>query len=274
MDCGNARPILPGMNSQHGSDSLTQSPDARPAVLVTGAVRRIGAAIAKDLAAAGFPVAVHGRHAGDAESVAEAICASGGRAQAFGGDLADVAATQVLAADVSARMGPIGILVNNASVFEDDSVQGFDAALFDLHMAVHVRAPAQLAQAMAAQGSAGLIVNIIDQRVLRLNPRFFSYTLSKSAQWTATQTMAQALAPSIRVNAIGPGPTLQNSRQSADDFAAQIAGLPLKHGPALSEFAATILWMWRTPSLTGQMIALDGGQHLAWETPDVAGIAE
>lgn len=176
-------------------------------------------------------------------------------------------------------MGPIGILVNNASVFENDSVQAFDPVLFDLHMAVHVRAPAILAQAMAAQNqslqtSGGLIVNIIDQRVLRLNPRFFSYTLSKSAQWTATQTMAQALAPAIRVNAIGPGPTLQNSRQSADDFAAQIAGLPLKHGPALSEFAATILWMWRTPSLTGQMIALDGGQHLAWETPDVAGIAE
>ena len=124
------------------------------------------------------------------------------------------------------------------------------------------------------QTSEGLIVNVIDQRVWRLTPRYFSYTLSKSALWTATQTMAQALAPRIRVNAIGPGPTLANSRQEKDDFTAQVDGLILNRGPALAEFGAAIRFLWEARSVTGQMIALDGGQHLAWQTPDVTGMVE
>jgi NAD(P)-dependent dehydrogenase (short-subunit alcohol dehydrogenase family) len=122
--------------------------------------------------------------------------------------------------------------------------------------------------------SKGLIVNIIDQRVKRLNPNFFSYTLSKSALWTATQTMAQSFAPRVRVNAIGPGPTLANERQAPEDFAKQVQGIPMQAAPALEEFGKTIRYLYDTPSITGQMIALDGGQHLAWETPDVAGIRE
>ena len=123
-------------------------------------------------------------------------------------------------------------------------------------------------------GSEGLIVNIIDQRVWRLTPRYFSYTLSKSALWTATRTMAQALAPRIRVNAIGPGPTLANARQDAEDFDAQVDGLILGRGPSLAGFGATIRYLWEARSVTGQMIALDGGQHLAWQTPDVTGMVE
>ena len=153
----------------------------------------------------------------------------------------------------------------------------FDIAGWDRHFAIHVKAPAILARSFAGalpEGARGLIVNIIDQRVLRPTPRYFSYTLSKSALWTATQTMALALAPRIRVNAVGPGPTLRNARQSDADFRAQVDGLVLRRGPKLAEFGATIRYLWQADSVTGQMIALDGGQHLAWQTPDVTGMAE
>ncbi|MFK7903135.1 MAG: SDR family oxidoreductase, partial [Nitratireductor sp.] len=147
---------------------------------------------------------------------------------------------------------------------------------WDTHFNLHVKAPSILSAKMAEQKSLkeGLIVNIIDQRVWNLNPSFYSYTLSKSALWTATKTMAQSLAPKIRVNAIAPGPTLANKRQSEADFKKQVDGLLLGKGPQLTEFGETILYFWRIKSLTGQMLALDGGQHLSWETPDIAGIKE
>ena len=168
------------------------------------------------------------------------------------------------------------MLVNNASAFEPDSARAPDWSAWQRHFDLHLRAPAQLAAAFARQKGVdgGSIVNMIDQRVLRLNPRFYSYTLSKSALWTATRTMAQEFAPKIRVNAISPGPTLPNLRQGTADFRRQIAGLPLKRGPALAEFGRTVRFLHETPSITGQMIALDGGQHLAWETPDIADISE
>jgi len=249
----------------------------RPVALVTGAARRIGAAIAADLARHGFAVAVHGRDGDDADRAAAGLVAAGGIAAGFAADLADMAETERLVDRVAAALGPVTLLVNNASVFVDDRADAFDWPTWDSHFALHLKAPAMLARRMAAglpEGSQGLVVNIVDQRVERLNPRFFSYTLSKSALWTATRTMAQAYAPRLRVNAIGPGPTLQNSRQSAEDFARQGAGLLLGRGPSLDEFGATIRWMLATPSLTGQLVQLDGGQHLAWETPDVAGITE
>ena len=180
-------------------------------------------------------------------------------------------------AKAEAALGPVTLAVNNASVFQDDCVTDFDLDQFERHFAVHLKAPSLIARAMGERlpdGEEGLIVNMIDQRVLSLTPRFYSYTLSKSALWTATRTMAQALAPRIRVNAIGPGPTLPNERQSQADFDRQVDGLILKRGPALEEFGATIRWMWQTPSLTGQIVHLDGGQHLAWETPDVTNAPE
>lgn len=247
-------------------------------VLVTGAARRIGKAIALDLAAHGYDVAIHVNRSGaEAEAVAGSIRDAGGVAEVFLADLCASDAVRKLHDQVSARFGAPDIIVNNASVFENDAVSGFDEALFDRHFAIHVKAPVILAEAMAASladGRDGLIVNIIDQRVWRLTPRFFSYTLSKSALWTATRTMAQALAPRIRVNAIGPGPTLANEHQSASDFARQAACVPLGHGPELAEFGATIRYLHQARSVTGQMIALDGGQHLAWKTPDVSGVGE
>jgi NAD(P)-dependent dehydrogenase (short-subunit alcohol dehydrogenase family) len=171
----------------------------------------------------------------------------------------------------------VRLLVNNASVFEDDDAADFDWEQWERHFAVHLKAPVLLTRTLAEALPAdqdGLVVNIVDQRVWRPTPRFFSYTLSKSALWTATRTMAQAFAPRLRVNAIGPGPTLKNERQDEADFAAQVDALILKRGPDLDEFGLTIRYLWKARSVTGQMIALDGGQHLAWETPDVAGVAE
>jgi len=246
--------------------------------LVTGGAKRIGKAIVEDLAAHGFAVAIHcNRSREDAETLAERIRKSGGRVAVVEADLTDAVATGALIAEAAKALGPIGLLVNSASIFRDDSVADFESVVADRHFAVHVNAPAILARHFAEALPAeeeGLIVNIIDQRVWRLTPRYFSYTLSKSALWTATRTMAQALAPRIRVNAIGPGPTLASTHQDTEDFQAQLDGLILKHGPALSEFGATIRYLWEARSVTGQMIALDGGQHLAWQTPDVTGMVE
>ena len=162
-------------------------------------------------------------------------------------DLTDMAAVEDLVGRAEAALGPVTLLVNNASLFVDDTVQDVDWLAWDRHFAIHVKAPAFLAQQFARalpEGEDGLIVNIIDQRVWRPTPRYFSYALSKSALWTQTQTMAQALAPRIRVNAIGPGPTLKSARQQDSDFAAQVDGLILKRGPELPEFGATIRYLW------------------------------
>ncbi|KQU91311.1 short-chain dehydrogenase [Mesorhizobium sp. Root102] len=251
---------------------------ATATALVTGGAKRVGRAIVEDLAAHGFAVAIHcNRSRVEADVLAAAIIASGGRAVVIAADLTDMDAVGDLVGQAQAALGPLSLLVNNASLFEDDSVLDLDWRAWDRHFAVHVKAPALLAQNFARalpEGQEGLIVNMIDQRVWRPTPRYFSYALSKSTLWTATQMMAQALGPRIRVNAIGPGPTLKNARQDDSDFAAQVDGLILKRGPELPEFGATIRYLWEARSVTGQMIALDGGQHLAWQTPDVTGMAE
>jgi NAD(P)-dependent dehydrogenase (short-subunit alcohol dehydrogenase family) len=246
--------------------------------LVTGGARRIGKAIVSDLSAAGFAVAIH--HHGsdeDARELAGSLNDRGGKVAIVRADLTDREAAARLIAQASQAIGPIGLLVNNASVFNADELDDFTWEHWDRHFAIHLQAPVELTRRFASAlpaGADGLIVNMIDQRVWKPTPRTFSYMLSKSALWTATQTMAQALAPRIRVNAIGPGPALQGERQSRADFDAQVESVPLKRGPELSEFGATVRYLWETPSITGQMIALDGGQHLAWQTPDVTGIQE
>lgn len=246
--------------------------------LVTGGARRIGRAVVEDLAANGFAVAIHAhRSTADAETLAGAITASGGRAAVVEADLNDTDAVGGLVGKAAALLGPVGLLINNASVFEPDTVEDFGWENWDRHFALHLKAPVMLARQLAAGLSdkqEGLVVNIIDERVLRLNPRYFSYTLSKAALWTATQTMAQAFGPRVRVNAIGPGPALANVRQQPEDFQAQLDGLILGRGPELAEFGATVRYLWQARSVTGQMIAIDGGQHLAWETPDVTGMNE
>jgi NAD(P)-dependent dehydrogenase (short-subunit alcohol dehydrogenase family) len=246
--------------------------------LVTGGARRIGEAIVKRLAAEGWAVAIHCHRSGhEAKALDRAIQAAGGRAAIMEADLADAAAVSSIVAQAGAALGPVTLLVNNASVFEPDDIGSLDEVGWERHFGVNLRAPVFLARDFAAQlpdGVDGAIINVIDQRVWKPTPHFLSYTLSKSALLTATQTMAQALAPRIRVNAVGPGPTLASSRQRRDDFARQGASVPLGHGPNPEEIAEAVLFLATARSVTGQMIAVDGGQHLAWQTPDVLAAAE
>lgn len=240
--------------------------------LVTGAGKRIGAAVARRLGEMGYAVALHCRASlAEAQALADEIEACGGRAAAFTADLAEPDAPGALVAQAAAALGPLTALVNCASSFADDAVGALDAALWDRQMAVNLRAPVFLAEAFAAQAPDGVdacVVNILDQRVLKLTPRAVSYTLSKAALFAATTTLAQALAPKVRVVAVGPGPTLPNPRQSGEDFARQAAATPLGRGPTPEEIADAVAFLLAARSVTGAMLPVDGGQHLAWRTED------
>ena len=246
--------------------------DIPATALVTGAANRIGRAIALDLAAAGWSVAVHHNRSVDAATaLVDDITANGGRAAAIAADLTEDTQTAAVLTETADRLGPVTCLVNNASVFEHDSVESATRASWDRHMNVNLRAPFVLAQGLAAalpaDGTA-VIINMIDQRVWNLTPHFVSYTLAKSGLWTMTQTLAMALAPRIRVNAIGPGPTLPSTRQSDAHFATQVESTPLRRAVALDEICAAVRFILDAPALTGQMIALDSGQHLGWQHPN------
>lgn len=239
-----------------------------PVALITGAARRIGRAIALDLARHGWAVGIHYRSSrGDAEALIAEIAAAGGRAAALQADLAnpkDVAG--LLPACADALGAPPSCLVNNASEFLLDSIETLADDLWDTHLTINLKVPVFLAQSMVRllpPDVEGNIVNIIDQRVWKLTPDFFSYTISKAGLWTATQTLAQALAPRIRVNAIGPGPVLQSVHQTPADFDAEQQSTLLRRGPSPQEIANAVRFILATPSMTGQMIALDAGQHLS-----------
>jgi NAD(P)-dependent dehydrogenase (short-subunit alcohol dehydrogenase family) len=242
------------------------------AALVTGGARRIGRAIVLALARRGHDVAIHHRDSADeAESLAEEARALGVRAAVVSADLSAEAEVRDLVPSAVAALGPLSVLINNASVFEDDRVGGLSRETWDLHLETNLRAPVVLAEAFAAQAPEGAsIVNLLDQRVLKPDPRFISYALSRNGLWWATRTLAQALAPRIRVNGVGPGPTLASIHQSEAEFAAEQAAVPLGHGPSPEDIAEAVLYLVDARSVTGQMIAVDGGQHLAWRTPDIA----
>ena len=246
-------------------------PEARGAALVTGAGRRIGRAIALRLAQAGFDIAVHYRSDPDAAAeVVGAVQALGRRATALHADLADEHAARTLVDDARAALGPLSVLVNSASVFEDDRAGHLARETWDRHFQTNLRAPLVLAEAFAEQAGEGAsIVNILDQRVWKPTPQFFSYGLSKSALWTATQMLAQAWAPRIRVNGVGPGPTLASIHQNPETFADEAAGTLLGRAVEPAEVADAVAWLVDARAVTGQMIAVDSGQHLGWRTPDV-----
>jgi NAD(P)-dependent dehydrogenase (short-subunit alcohol dehydrogenase family) len=244
----------------------------RGVALVTGAARRIGRSLALAAAGAGYDLAIHHRsHAQDAERLAEEAAGLGANSLILTGDLADPVTPSALL-DAASRLGPVTLLVNNASLFEDDSLKSLNANGLNAHLAINLTAPVLLAQAFAMhlpKDMGGLIVNVLDQRVLRPNPQFFSYSLSKAALWQATKTLAQALAPRIRVNGIGPGPTLPSVHQVPGEFEAEAAGTLLGRAIDPEEIAAALRYLIDAPSVTGQMIAVDGGQHLGWRTPDI-----
>ena len=240
------------------------------AALITGGGRRIGAAIALALSRAGYAVVLHAnRSRGDAEALAAKIEKSGGKAVVILADLADAKAVGGLI-PAAAAFAPLTLLVNNASVFEEDEIGTLDRADFEATMAINLTAPLFLAQAFAAQaktGSDASIVNIVDQRVLRPTPKFFSYTMSKSALHAATVTLAQALAP-LRVNAVAPGPVLPSPRQTEAQFTEQAAAVPLGRGPSPEDIAAAVVYLAAATSVTGVTLPVDGGQHLSWRTAD------
>jgi NAD(P)-dependent dehydrogenase (short-subunit alcohol dehydrogenase family) len=248
------------------------------AALVTGGAQRIGGAIAQSLALAGYAVAIHAhRSGGAAQELCGDINAKGGCAAVVVADLSDHAAVSSLVTNAAAAVGPLTLLVNNAGEFEPDEIGSLDRDVFDRQFAINLRAPIFLAEKFAAQVSAGAeasIVNLVDQRVFKLTPQFVSYTLTKSALQTATTTLAQALAPRVRVNAVAPGPTLPSPRQDAGEFARQAAALPLGRGPTPQDVADAVLYLAGATSVTGVTIAVDGGQHVAWQTPDSVGITE
>ena len=246
---------------------------ARGVALITGAGRRIGRALALAAGGAGYDVAVHchDSHA-DAESVATEIRALGRRAEVLTADLASEGETRSLVGAAARALGPVTLLINNASVFEDDRIETLTSEGWRAHMEINLHAPLLLSQAFAAElpeGLDGLVINILDQRVWRPNPQFFSYSLSKAALWMATRTMAQGLAPRIRVNGIGPGPTLPSIHQTPELFQAEAEHTPLQRRATPADIAAAALYLIDAPTVTGQMIAVDGGQHLAWLTPDI-----
>ena len=241
------------------------------AALVTGAAKRIGRALALDLAAAGFDLAVHYRtSAAEAQAVVAAAVALGRRAVALPADLADERATAALVGEAAAALGPITLLVNNAAVFDYDRPETADHERWQRQMAINLRAPLVLTQGLLAQLPAGGpadVVNLIDARVLNLTPHYTSYTISKAGLWVLTQHLARALAPRVRVNAIAPGPVLPHAGMSDQAFAALARATPLGRGPSIEDICRALRTILETPSMTGQLLALDGGRHLGWLLP-------
>lgn len=256
------------------------------AALVTGGAQRIGAALCRRLASRGADVAIHCHASRDkAEALASEVRATGVRAVVVEADLLDRAATARIIPEAAARLGrPLSILVNNASIFEHDTIATATWESWDRHVGSNLRAPFELIQSFAAQAPEALrdedgrplarasIINMIDQRVRKLTPEFATYTIAKMGLWALTRTAAQALAPHVRVNAIGPGPTLQGVRQSAAHFADQRSATILGRGSDPEEIAMTLAYLLDAPGVTGQLICVDGGQHLGWQTPDVLGL--
>lgn len=241
--------------------------------LVTGAAKRLGRAIALDLAGAGWNVAIHySGSAADAESAAQEARAKGVKAVTVQANFAREEQNAKVIPAVTQALGPLTALINSASLFENDDWQSATRKTWDDHIETNLRAPLLLSQMFAKQlpeGEHGNIINIIDQRVLKPTPQFLSYSISKAGLYWLTTTLAQGMGPRIRVNAVGPGPTLRNPRQSEEDFSRQRDATILKRGADPADICQAVRYLLEAEAVTGQMLAVDGGQHLIWQTPDV-----
>ncbi len=257
------------------------------AALVTGAAKRLGREMALYLAGRGLDVVVH-YHGSEAEaSDVVGLCREAGvKAAAVQADLTVETEMQSLVGQAASAIGaPLTVLVNSASIFEYDNIKTATRKSWDRHLESNLRAPFVLTQQFAAQApepeiggrwneptARALIVNMIDMRVRKLTPEFMTYTIAKSALWTLTQTSAQALAPKVRVNAIGPGPTMQGARQSEQHFENQRKSTIMHRGADPSDITHALGYFLDAPAVTGQLLCIDGGQHLGWRTPDVQGV--
>jgi len=239
--------------------------------LITGAAKRVGRLIALELAQAGYDIAIHHRESvAEARTLAREIEALGRRAALVAADLEKEDEVEAILPGAIAALGPVQVLINNASSFERDEALDVTREGWDRQLAINLRAPFVLMQQFARLLPAhqdGAIVNLLDQRVLNLTPHFVSYTVSKTGLWTLTQTMALALAPRIRVNAVGPGPIMPNERQSDDQFRAHWSSLPINRRIEPGDVAKAVRFLVEARSTTGQMITVDGGEHLAWAQP-------
>lgn len=249
--------------------------DSLSVALVTGGAQRIGRAIVEDLAAHGWAVAIHcNRSRREADELAADIRSRGGNAAVVQADLADLDSVALIVPAAEAALGKLSLLVNNASIYEHDEVGALDPVLWQRQMTVNLATPVFLAEAFAKALPAGVegnVVNLIDERALSPTPAHFSYQISKSALWSATVVLAQALAPRVRVNGVAPGPALPSAHQTDETFRRNTVSLLLRRGPELAEFGRTVRFLVENRSITGQMIVLDGGQHLAWQTPEATG---
>jgi NAD(P)-dependent dehydrogenase (short-subunit alcohol dehydrogenase family) len=256
------------------------------AALITGGARRLGRAMVEDLAKAGWAVAIHCNGSlAEANALADQVRAAGGRAAVVQADLMEDAAVEALVdSAVRALDTPLSLLINNASIFEHDRMGAMTRRSWDRAFQTNLRAPMVLTQAFAEQApqaefdanglprARACVVNMIDQRVLKPTPEFMSYGVAKAGLWAFTRMAAQGLGPHVRVNAIGPGPTLQGVRQSQAHFDAQRAATILERGAGPEDILAGLRYILSADGFTGQMLALDGGQHLAWRTNDVLGV--
>ena len=237
-------------------------------VFITGGAKRIGAEISKALSKLDFNIVVHyNTSVSEAKDLKKRLNKSKANIYLVKADLTNE--KQVIEAFKKAQkqIGSIDCLINNASVFEYDNIKSLTAKSWNKHMSANLNAPLMLSKLFYHQLPrviTGDIINIIDQRVLNLTPHFLSYTASKSGLWTMTQTLALELAPRIKVNAIGPGPVIKSKFQSNKDFMKQCKSVPLQIGSSPDEIARTIIFILSMPSITGQIITLDGGQHLGW----------
>lgn len=261
------------LRTRNGGKPMSSAPRA---ALVTGGAKRIGRAVCLRLASAGYAVAIHcNRSRDEADSLKREIESRGAHCTVVTADLAQRDIAEKLIGEAATALGPLTLLVNNASIFEEDDIANLDPAHWDRQMAVNLATPVFLARHFAAQApAASSIVNVLDQRVFKPTPLFFSYAVSKAALHSATYMLAQALAPKIRVNGVAPGPILPSSRQRQEDFARQVARLPLERNATAEEIAEAVLYLAGAPGVTGTVIPVDGGQHVAWQTPEISGIRE
>jgi NAD(P)-dependent dehydrogenase (short-subunit alcohol dehydrogenase family) len=246
-------------------------------IIITGGATRIGAAISKKLSGPGIEMVIHyNKSKSSAEKLKKELSKSKTKVYLVKGDLSKEKDVKKIVKFAKSKLKYFDCLVNNASLFENDKIENFTTNSWGRHLRTNLRAPALLSKEFAknTKSSNNNIINIIDQRIFKLTPFFFSYTISKTGLYTLTKTSAMSLAPNIRVNGIAPGPTLKNKKQTEKHFRKQYLATPLKRQVDLKEICNAVDFLINNRSITGQVLAIDSGQNLNWQTPDIMGTKE